>query len=79
VLSRAELNRVEAENISQAMSWLFFSRRKLRPGAVIREAWLKQLHRRMYGQVWAWAGQYRTTERNLGVPYWQVRIDIARS
>lgn len=76
MLSRAELNRVEAENISQAMSWLFFSRRKLRPGAVIREAWLKQLHRRMYGQVWAWAGQYRTTERNLGVPYWQVRIDM---
>jgi Fic-DOC domain mobile mystery protein B len=76
VLSRAELNRVEAENISQAMSWLFFSRRRLHPESVIREAWLKQLHRRMYGQVWTWAGHYRTTETNLGVPYWQVRIDM---
>ncbi len=34
------------------------------------------LHRRMYDQVWAWAGQYRTTDRNLGVPYWQVRADM---
>jgi len=76
VLNRAELNRAEAENISQAMSWLFFSRPRLRPESVVREAWLKQLHRRMYSQVWTWAGQYRTTERNLGAPFWQVCIDM---
>jgi hypothetical protein len=29
VLTRAELNRAEAENISLAMSWLFFSQRRL--------------------------------------------------
>jgi hypothetical protein len=63
VLTRAELNRAEAENISHAMSWLFFSHRRLQPGSVTREAWLKGLHRRMYGQVWAWAGQYRMTDR----------------
>jgi Fic-DOC domain mobile mystery protein B len=76
VLTRKELNSAEAENISQAMTWLFLSRRRLRPDAVAREAWLQQLHRRMYNQVWAWAGRYRTTERNLGVPYWQIRMDM---
>ncbi len=76
VLNRDELNRAEADNISRAMSWLFFSRRRLRPELVIREAWLTALHRRMYDQVWAWAGQYRTTDRNLGVPSWQVRPDM---
>ncbi len=30
----------------------------------------------MYGEVWTWAGQYRTTNRNLGVPYWQIRVDM---
>lgn len=58
------------------MSWLFFSRRRLYPDAVTQEAWLQRLHRRMYDQVWTWAGQYRTTDRNLGVPYWQVRVDM---
>jgi Fic-DOC domain mobile mystery protein B len=75
-LTRKELNRVEADNISRTMMWLFLSRRRLRPESVTREAWLQGLHRRMYGQVWAWAGQYRTTERNLGVPYWQIRMDM---
>lgn len=76
VVTRNELNRAEAENISSAMSWLFFSRRRLQPESVAREAWLKGLHRRMYDQVWSWAGQYRTTDRNLGVPYGQVRMDM---
>jgi Fic-DOC domain mobile mystery protein B len=74
VLTRAELNRAEAENISRAMSWLFLSRRRLRPESVTSEDWLKGLHRRMYGGVWAWAGKYRTADRNLGVPFWQVRV-----
>jgi Fic-DOC domain mobile mystery protein B len=76
VLTRAELNLAEAANISAAMSWLFLSRRRVRPEAVTDEPWLKRLHREMYGQVWAWAGRYRTADRNLGVPYWQVRMDM---
>jgi Fic-DOC domain mobile mystery protein B len=76
VLTRADLNRVEAENISDAMFWLFDTRRRLRPELVVRETWLAGLHRRMYGRVWTWAGQYRTADRNLGVPYWQVRMEM---
>jgi Fic-DOC domain mobile mystery protein B len=76
VLTRRELNLAEAENISHAMSWLFSSRHRLSPESVTTEAWLKNLHRRMYNEVWTWAGQYRTTDRNLGVPYWQIRVDM---
>ena len=76
VLTRAELNLAEAENISAAMSWLFLSRRRVRPESVTGEEWLQRLHRRMYGQVWAWAGRYRTEDRNLGVPYWQIRMNM---
>jgi Fic-DOC domain mobile mystery protein B len=75
LLTRAELNLAEAQNIGRAVSWLF-SHRRLRPEAVTREAWLQNLHRRMYGEVWTWAGQYRTTNRNLGVPYWQIGVDM---
>jgi len=76
VLTRAELNLAEAENISDAMSWLFLSLRRVHPESVTDEEWLKRLHRRMYGQVWAWAGRYRTADRNLGVPYWRIRMDM---
>jgi Fic-DOC domain mobile mystery protein B len=76
VLTRDELNRAEAENISSAMLWLFNSRRRLRPESVVTQTWLISLHRRMYDLVWSWAGKYRTTDRNLGVPYWQVRVEM---
>ena len=76
VFTRAELNRAEAENISLAMLWLFQSRRRLRPEGVTREDWLVRLHKRMYEQVWTWAGKYRASDRNLGVPYWQIRVDM---
>ena len=76
LLTRSELNLAEAENISHAMSWLFSSRRRLKPESVTTEAWVKNLHRRMYNEVWAWAGRYRTTDRNLDVPYWQIPMDM---
>jgi Fic-DOC domain mobile mystery protein B len=76
VFTRDELNRAEAGNITQAMAWLFLSRRRLKPESVTTEAWLQRLHWRMYNQVWAWAGRYRTTDRNLGVPYWQIRMGM---
>jgi Fic-DOC domain mobile mystery protein B len=76
ILTRAELNRAEADAILDAMAWVFLSRRKLAAETVTSEDWLAGLHRRMYGQVWAWAGRYRTSDRNLGVPYWQIRADL---
>jgi Fic-DOC domain mobile mystery protein B len=76
VQTRAELNRAEADAIVAATSWLFLSRRVLRPQAVLDEQWLKDLHRRMLGEVWARAGEYRTSDRNLGVPYWPVRMEM---
>jgi Fic-DOC domain mobile mystery protein B len=76
VQTRAELNRAEADAIVAATSWLFLSRRVLRPQAVLDEQWLKDLHRRMFGGVWAWAGEYRTSDRNLAVPYWQVLVEM---
>ncbi len=48
VITRDELNRAEAENISRAMSWLFFSHRRLQPESVTQEAWLLRAASAMY-------------------------------
>jgi Fic-DOC domain mobile mystery protein B len=42
---------------------------------VLDDLWLRALHRRMFGDVWTWAGQYRTTERNIGID--PIRITTA--
>jgi Fic-DOC domain mobile mystery protein B len=61
---RAELNEFEQANIVEAETWLQ-NRRSIR--SVADSAFLKELHRRMFARVWKWAGQYRKTDRNLGV------------
>lgn len=59
---RGELNELEQKNLAEANAWAFERKRN-----VLDEAFLRGLHRRMFNKVWRWAGNYRTTERNLGV------------
>jgi Fic-DOC domain mobile mystery protein B len=62
VTLKGELNELEQKNIVEANGWAFERKRN-----VFDEAFLRGLHRRMFNQVWRWAGNYRTTERNIGV------------
>jgi Fic-DOC domain mobile mystery protein B len=71
---RRELNEAEQINIAHAEKWLT-SRR----GDALNEAFLRELHRRMFGQVWRWAGKYRETPRNIGVDANRIRMDIAQA
>jgi Fic-DOC domain mobile mystery protein B len=65
IISRSELNELEQQNILDADQWAFDRKR-----AILDEAFLRGLHRRMFDRVWKWAGDFRTSERNLGIaPY----------
>ncbi len=61
---RQELNEVEQQNIAFAMNWAFG--RKHNP---VREPFGRGLHNRMFGDVWTWAGDYRISNKNLGVEH----------
>jgi Fic-DOC domain mobile mystery protein B len=38
----------------------------LRRSDLLTDAFARELHRRMFNQIWRWAGQYRTSDRVLG-------------
>lgn len=63
--TRAELNEAERANITDARIWAM-RRRTLKRDDLFTDAFARELHRRMFNQVWKWAGQYRTSDRNLG-------------
>lgn len=65
IATRAELNRAEQQNIARGARWARGRRRE-----VLDEAYLLTLHRRMFGEVWRWAGEMRRTEKNIGVREW---------
>lgn len=72
VATRAELDEWEQHNIEEAMLWLLGRRFGLE--TILQPGFLQDLHRRMFGNVWAWAGRYRTTGKNLGVDAHQIPV-----
>jgi Fic-DOC domain mobile mystery protein B len=68
---RAELNEAEQENVARGQDWALGRRRDL-----LTEKFIKDLHGRMLGDVWRWAGNFRRTERNLGIPFYEVPMAV---
>lgn len=66
VTTRGELDRWEQDNILEAKDWVA----RTKPTDILNEQFIKALHRRMFGDVWEWAGQFRQSDKNIGVP-WQ--------
>lgn len=69
VETRGELNEWEQANIALALGWL--SRRR-RGGPVLSVDFVRELHRRMFGKTWRWAGTFRTTAKTIGVAASQI-------
>lgn len=72
ISTREELNLFEAENIRQGMEWAWRSRRK----DILNEGFIRLLHRRMFGNVWKWAGEFRQSNKNIGVPREMIGIEL---
>lgn len=60
-----ELDEYEQLNIEKAVKWLIG--RKFTAKQVLSEAFLRKLHKKMFGDVWKWAGVFRHSEKNIGV------------
>lgn len=71
VTSRSDLNEAEQENIVKAAVWA--RRRRVRaPIDLLNDDFVTTLHKRMFGEVWKWAGTYRQTERNIGIDAYRI-------
>jgi len=68
---RRELNEAEQANILEAEQWAFARKRD-----VLDVRFLTDLHKRMFGRVWRWAGKFRHTERNVGVDPLRIATDL---
>lgn len=74
IATRGELDEFEQQNIEKAIMWTIG--RKLKTKAILTEDFVTALHKRMYGDVWAWAGAFRKTNKNIGVDKWQIPTDL---
>ncbi len=74
ITTQEELDEFEQLNIEKAVEWTIHTR--LKPKKILTEKFIKDLHKRMYGDVWKWAGEYRKTDKNIGVKWTQIQIEL---
>ncbi|MDP3393048.1 mobile mystery protein B [Sediminibacterium sp.] len=65
ISTRGELDEFEQQNIEDAIQWSLT--RKFKQEQILSETFIQDLHKKMYGRVWSWAGEYRKTNKNIGV------------
>lgn len=62
ITNREELDFWEAQNIAQAQDWA----QTLRQKDLLNPKFICTAHKKMFSDVWTWAGKYRKTEKNIG-------------
>lgn len=72
ITTRGELDHLEQANIQQGMSWL----QRHKGTDILNEAFIRELHKRLFGDVWNWAGSFRSTEKNIGIDPIQIGVQL---
>ena len=74
ISTRGELDEFEQANIEKALEWSMKSRFSI--NEVLSIAFTKELHKRMFSEVWAWAGSFRRTNKNIGVDKFLIEQEL---
>jgi Fic-DOC domain mobile mystery protein B len=70
ITTQEELNAWEEKNIIEAEPWAFKQK------DIVSIEFIKKLHKRMFDRTWEWAGEFRTSEKNIGVYWAQITIKL---
>jgi len=72
--TQKELNEFEQLNIEKAIEWIIHA--NLKSDKILSEKFIQDLHKKMYGDIWKWAGEFRKSDKNLGIKWTQIRIQL---
>jgi len=76
ITTQGELDEFEQLNIEKAVEWTIHA--NLKPEKILTEKFIKDLHKRMYGDVWKWAGEFRRSEKNIGVAWTRIGVELKK-
>ena len=74
--NRKKLDEAEQRNIGNAIEWSLRISSQL--DEILSEEFIKRVHRKMFDDVWKWAGSYRTTNKNLGVDKFDIPVELRK-
>jgi Fic-DOC domain mobile mystery protein B len=71
ITTRGQLDELEQVNIETGLRWIARQRRD-----VLTDDFAVVLHKRLFGDVWEWAGSFRRTGKNIGVDPVQIAVQL---
>jgi len=74
ITTQKELDEFEQLNIEKAVEWTI--RLNLKPEKILTEKFIKDLHKKMYSDVWKWAGEFRKSDKNIGINWTKIGIEL---
>lgn len=76
ISTRGELDEFEQKNIENAISWTLSRNYKLEE--ILSEKFMLEVHKRMFGEVWKWAGKFRKSNKNIGVDKFKIQTELRK-
>ncbi len=74
ITTRGELDELEQLNIEKAIEWIL--NKKISKDKILTEEFIKSVHKKMLGDVWEWAGKFRKSEKNIGVDWIRIGVEL---
>jgi Fic-DOC domain mobile mystery protein B len=74
ITTRGELDEFEQLDVEKAIEWLLEV--KLNISKILTEKFVIDLHKRMFGDIWKWAGEFRKTNKNIGVDKFMIGTEL---
>jgi len=72
ITTRNQLDQLEQANSQNGLRWL--ARRKDKD--ILHEGFVRELHKKLFAEVWSWAGSFRATEKNIGIDPRQISVQL---
>ncbi len=76
ITTRGELDELEQHGVEKAIEWTMTKRFTLEN--ILTEKFIREVHERMFSEVWKWSGEFRRTNKNLGVDKNEIRPELKK-
>ena len=72
--TRGQLDQMEQVNIQNGLMWLD----KQKNTDILTLQFTLALHKRLFGEVWDWAGKFRQSEKNIGINPMYISVELKK-
>lgn len=72
ITTQEQLNAWEQANILMALRW---AKRKKN---IISIDFIKNVHKHMFNETWKWAGNFRRSEKNIGIDWHKIPVELQK-